>query len=100
MLFGFATAAALLCLYSYTQNMASSPVLISIVEFLANTVFSVGLYFFVVGHANAVSVLKRLSPEVEVRDKSPVIFPIFQRALTTGLSAFFSAIIVAILLKI
>ena len=95
MIFGFAAASALLALFSYTQNIETSPLFVSTIEFLANSAFSVGFYFFVIGHENAKSILKRLSPENTEGDKKPIIYPIFKRSLVAGFAAFISAIILA-----
>ena len=95
MIFGLVAASTLLALFSYTQNVESSPLFVSVIEFLANAVFFVGFYFFVIGHENAKSILRRLSPENTKEDKQPIIFPIFKRSLVAGVAAFISAIILA-----
>jgi hypothetical protein len=95
MIFGLIFVSALLALFSFSQSLQSSPALISIIEFLANLVFSVGFYFFVIGHENAKTILGRFTQERTEEHGKPLIFEAFKRSLVAVFAAFISGIIIA-----
>lgn len=95
MIFGLIAVSSLMALFTFSQNLQPSPVLISIIEFLANVVFGIGFYFFVIGHDNAKTILGRFTEERTEAHGKPLIFEAFKRSLVASFTAFISGIIIA-----